>query len=42
MPREALTFHPPSSAETSDDELGEDAIEVNAGEEWVARVKVAR
>ena len=37
-PSEALTSHPPSTAEASD----EDAIDVTAGEEWVARVEVAR
>ena len=37
-PSEALTSHPPSTAEASD----EDAIDVTAGEEWVARVEVMR
>ncbi|KAG5611039.1 hypothetical protein H5410_022320, partial [Solanum commersonii] len=38
-PSEALTSHPPSTTEASDDELGEEAIDVTAGKEWIARVK---
>ncbi|KAG5568075.1 hypothetical protein H5410_064910, partial [Solanum commersonii] len=38
----ALISHPPSTAEASDDERGEEAIDVTAGEEWVSRVEVAR
>ena len=41
-PSEALTSHSPSTIEESDDEIGEDAIDVTTGEEWVARVEVAR
>uniref|UniRef100_M1BHY8 Uncharacterized protein n=1 Tax=Solanum tuberosum TaxID=4113 RepID=M1BHY8_SOLTU len=41
-PSEALTSHPPSTTESSDDELGDEAIDVTAGEEWVARVAMAR
>ena len=41
-PSEALTSHPPSTTEASDEEIGEDAIDVTTGEEWVARVEVAR
>ncbi|XP_049388521.1 uncharacterized protein LOC125852885 [Solanum stenotomum] len=41
-PSEALTSHPPSTTEASDDEHGEGAIGVTAGEEWVSRVEVAR
>ncbi|KAG5629623.1 hypothetical protein H5410_001340 [Solanum commersonii] len=41
-PSEALTFHPPSTTETSDDELGKKAIDVTIGEEWITRVEVAR
>ncbi|KAG5568599.1 hypothetical protein H5410_064387 [Solanum commersonii] len=41
-PSEALTSHPPSTIEASDDELGEEAINVTAREKWVARVEVAR
>ncbi|XP_049394675.1 uncharacterized protein LOC125858961 [Solanum stenotomum] len=41
-PSEALTSHPPSTTEASDDERGEEPIDVTAGEEWVARVEVAR
>ena len=41
-PSEALTSHPPSTAEASDEELCEDAIDVTDGEEWVTRVEVAR
>lgn len=40
-PTEALTSHPPSTIKASDDELGEDAIDVTAGEEWVIIVEVA-
>uniref|UniRef100_M1D3C1 Uncharacterized protein n=1 Tax=Solanum tuberosum TaxID=4113 RepID=M1D3C1_SOLTU len=39
---EALTSHPPSTTEASDNELGEEAIDITAGEEWVARVEVSR
>ena len=41
-PNEALKSHPPSTTKASDKEMGEDAIDVTAGEEWVARVEVAR
>ncbi|KAG5597377.1 hypothetical protein H5410_038609 [Solanum commersonii] len=41
-PSEALTSRPPSTIEVSDDELSKEAINVTAGEEWVARVEVAR
>ncbi|KAG5621143.1 hypothetical protein H5410_006361 [Solanum commersonii] len=41
-PSEALTSHPPLTTEASDDELGEEAIDVTVGEEWVARIEVAR
>ncbi|KAG5581380.1 hypothetical protein H5410_052007 [Solanum commersonii] len=41
-PSEALTFHPPSTIEASDDELGEEVIDFTAREEWVARVEMAR
>ncbi|KAG5590654.1 hypothetical protein H5410_041168 [Solanum commersonii] len=40
-PSEALTSHPPLTTEESDDELGEAAIDITAGEEWVARVEMA-
>ena len=41
-PSKALTSHPSSTTEVSDNELREDAIDVNTGEEWVASVEVAR
>ncbi|KAG5597979.1 hypothetical protein H5410_039211 [Solanum commersonii] len=41
-PSKALTSHPLSTTEASDNELDEEAIDVTTGEEWVARVKVAR
>ena len=41
-PSEVLISHPPSTAEASDKELGEDATDVTAREEWLARVEVAR
>ncbi|KAG5595791.1 hypothetical protein H5410_037023 [Solanum commersonii] len=41
-PNEALTSHPPSTTKASDDEPGEEAIDVTAGEKWVSRVEVAR
>ena len=41
-PSEALTCHPPSTTEASDDEHGQEAIDVTAGEKWVSRVEVAR
>uniref|UniRef100_M0ZXX2 Uncharacterized protein n=1 Tax=Solanum tuberosum TaxID=4113 RepID=M0ZXX2_SOLTU len=41
-PSEALTSQPCSTIEASDDELGEEAIDVTAEHEWVARVEVAR
>ncbi|KAG5616636.1 hypothetical protein H5410_016460 [Solanum commersonii] len=31
IPSEVLTSHPPSTTEASDDELGEEAIDVTAG-----------
>ena len=42
IPKEALTSHPPSTIEASDDEIGKDAIDINTGEEWVTRVEVSR
>ena len=39
---EALTSHAPSTGKESDKEMGEHAIDVTAGEEWVARVELAR
>uniref|UniRef100_M1BE57 Uncharacterized protein n=1 Tax=Solanum tuberosum TaxID=4113 RepID=M1BE57_SOLTU len=41
-PSEALTSQPPLTTEASDDELGEEAIDVTAREEWVVRVEMAR
>lgn len=41
-PCEALTSHPPSIVEESDDELCDDAIDVTTGEECVTRGEVAR
>ena len=41
-PSEALISHPPTTVEASDEEMSEDAIDVPAGEEWVAIVEVAR
>ena len=41
-PCQALTSHPPSTTKASDDEHGQEAINVTAGEEWVTRVEVAR
>ncbi|KAG5618034.1 hypothetical protein H5410_017858 [Solanum commersonii] len=41
-PSEALTSHPPSTTEASDDERGQEAIDVTAEEEWVSRVEVVR
>ncbi|KAL3356398.1 hypothetical protein AABB24_017202 [Solanum stoloniferum] len=41
-PSKALTFHPPSTTEASDDELVEEVISFTVGEEWVARVEMAR
>ena len=34
-PSKALTSHPPSTTEASEKEIGEDAIDVTAGEERV-------
>ncbi|KAG5624594.1 hypothetical protein H5410_009812 [Solanum commersonii] len=34
-PSEALTFHPHLTTEASDDELGEEAIDLTAGEKWM-------
>ncbi|KAG5610508.1 hypothetical protein H5410_021789 [Solanum commersonii] len=41
-PSEALTSHPPSTIEASDDDRGEEPIDVTLGEEWIARVEMAR
>ncbi|KAG5607385.1 hypothetical protein H5410_028877 [Solanum commersonii] len=35
-----LTSHPPSTTETSDDDRGEEPIDVTPGEEWIARVEM--
>ena len=39
---DVITSHPPSITEESDDELGEDVIDVSTRKEWVARMEVAR
>uniref|UniRef100_M1DUT6 Uncharacterized protein n=1 Tax=Solanum tuberosum TaxID=4113 RepID=M1DUT6_SOLTU len=41
-PSEALTSHQRSTIESSDDELGEEAIDITVREEWVARVEMVR
>ena len=41
-PSEALTSHPPSTAEATDEDMAEDTIDITTGEEWVARVEVSR
>ncbi|KAG5627988.1 hypothetical protein H5410_013206 [Solanum commersonii] len=41
-PSEALTSHTPSTTEASDDDRGEEPIDVTPGEEWIARVETAR
>ena len=38
-PSKTLTSHPHSTSEASDDELGEEAIDVTTKEEWVTRVE---
>uniref|UniRef100_M1E121 Uncharacterized protein n=1 Tax=Solanum tuberosum TaxID=4113 RepID=M1E121_SOLTU len=40
-PSEALTSHPLSTIKASDDERGEEPIEVTPGEEWIAKVDIA-
>ena len=39
---DVITSHPPSITEASDDELGEDVIDISNGEKWVSRMEVAR
>ena len=41
VPSETLTSRSPSTVEARDDELGEDAIDVNFREEWVAKMELA-
>ena len=41
-PSEAQTSHPPTIVDGSDEEIGEDVVDVTTGEEWVARVEMAR
>ncbi|TMX02943.1 hypothetical protein EJD97_019204 [Solanum chilense] len=41
-PSEVLNSHPPSTVGASDEEVGEDSVDVTTGEDWVARVEVAR
>uniref|UniRef100_M1DQ09 Uncharacterized protein n=1 Tax=Solanum tuberosum TaxID=4113 RepID=M1DQ09_SOLTU len=41
-PSEVLTSHPHSTTEASDDELGEEAIDVTVREEWIARIETVR
>ena len=38
---DVITSHPPSITEASDDELGEDVIDVSTRKELVARMEVA-
>ena len=41
-PREVQTSHPPTIVDWSDEETGEDVVDITAGEEWIARVEMAR
>ncbi|KAG5577062.1 hypothetical protein H5410_057196 [Solanum commersonii] len=41
-PNEALTSHPHSTTEVSDDDRGEKPIDVTLRDEWIARVKMVR
>uniref|UniRef100_M1DUH7 Uncharacterized protein n=1 Tax=Solanum tuberosum TaxID=4113 RepID=M1DUH7_SOLTU len=41
-PSEALTSHPPSTTEESDDKHGDEVIDITIGKEWVARIEMAR
>ena len=41
-PSKALTSHPPSTTEASEDDRGEDPIDIIPGEEWIVRVKTMR
>uniref|UniRef100_M1BKU1 Uncharacterized protein n=1 Tax=Solanum tuberosum TaxID=4113 RepID=M1BKU1_SOLTU len=41
-PSETLTSHPHSTTEASDDDRGEEPIDVTPGEEWIARVEKTR
>uniref|UniRef100_M1AU52 Uncharacterized protein n=1 Tax=Solanum tuberosum TaxID=4113 RepID=M1AU52_SOLTU len=41
-PSEVLTSHPPSTTESSDDEHGEEDIDVTTRKQWVARVEMVR
>ena len=41
-PSDALTSHPLSTTDASDDDLGEDPIDVTPGEEWIAKVEIMR
>ena len=41
-PSEALTSHPPTIIDGSDEKIGEEAVDITVGEEWVVRVEVAR
>ena len=36
------TSHPPTIIDGSDEETGEDVVDITAGEEWIARVEMAR
>ena len=40
-PSDALKSHPPSTAEASEKEMGQDSIDVIPGEEWDESVEVA-
>ena len=41
-PSEAQTSQLPTIVDGSGEETGEDAVDVTAGEEWIARVEMAR
>ena len=41
-PSEVQTSHPPTIIDGSDEETGEDVVDITAGEEWIARVEMAR
>ena len=41
-PSEVQTSHPPTIVDGSDEETGEDAVDITVGDEWVARVEMAR
>ena len=41
-PSDGQTSHPPTIVDGSDEDTGEEPVDVTVGHEWIARVEMAR